>query len=88
MSRRPAGRALTFVAAGFLFLDAVLLALAAYWAGRWALLFWALVFALGGLGVIRLWRRYTGALADLDRARRALRDEVDRIQQTLHPRSD
>lgn len=87
MSARPPGRALTFAAAGFLFLDAVLLALAAFWSGRWVLLFWATVFALGGFGVIRLWRRYTGALADLDSARRALRDEVLEIRQTLRSRS-
>ena len=88
MATPPPGRALTIAAAGFLFLDAVLLLLAGVWSGRWGLLVWAAVFALGGFAVIRLWRRYLGAVAQLDAARRALRDEALRLRETLESSRD
>ena len=72
-----------FAAAGFLFLDALLLLLAGVWSSRWGLIVWAAVFTLGGLGVVRLWRRYVDALAELDAARRALSVEALRLRETL-----
>lgn len=83
MATRAPGRALTFAAAGFLFLDALLLLLAGVWSGRWGLLVWAGVFILGGFGVIRLWRRYVAAVAELDAARHALRVEALQLRETL-----
>ena len=70
-------------AAGFLLLDAVLLALAGVWLARPALLVWGVLFAAGGVGVTLLWRRYLVRLGELDEARAALRLEIRRISRTI-----
>ena len=74
--RRRPGRALAVVAAGFLGLDSILLALAGVWSHRWALFAWALVFGAGTVGIVVLWRRYLRHLVELDDARTALKQEV------------
>ena len=70
-------------AAGFLFLDAVLLLLAGFWTGRVSLIVWGGVFALGAVGVVQLWRRYLVHLDELHAARDALKDEARRLSDAL-----
>jgi hypothetical protein len=77
-------RALTTLAAGFLFLDAVLFAYAGIATGRLRFLIAAAVCGLAGGLVILAWRRYRRAIADLDRARLEMRAEIDSIRQLLH----
>jgi hypothetical protein len=67
-------------AVGFLLLDAVLLGLAAVWARRPLLFFWAAVFAAGAVGVFVVWRRYLMHLGELDAQRRDMRVEVERLR--------
>lgn len=80
---RRSGRALLIFAAGFLLLDAVLLALAGVWLARPAFLVWSVVFAAGAVGVTLLWRRHLVRLGELDEARAALRREISRISRTI-----
>lgn len=80
---RRSGRALLIFAAGFLLLDAVLLALAGVWLARPAFLVWSVVFAAGAVGVTLLWRRHLVRLGELDEARAALRREIRRISRTI-----
>lgn len=83
MTRRRSGRALTIAAAGFLFLDGVLLILAGVWVGRTGLIVWGGLFVLGGVGVIRLWRRYLVQLDELSAAREALKAEARRLSDAV-----
>ena len=83
VSGRRSGRALMIFAAGFLLLDAVLLAMAGVWLARPALLVWGVLLAAGAVGVTLLWRRYLVQLGELDEARAALRREIRRISRTI-----
>jgi len=73
--RRP-GRVITVLAVGFLVLDGLLLGLAGLWGGRPGLLVWGLGFGVAAVGVLWLRRRYLHRLAEVDRARDALRREL------------
>jgi hypothetical protein len=64
---------LTLLAAGFLLLDAVLLAVAGWWADRLFLLIVGAAFAAGAAGVVGLRRRYLTRLDEIARARDALK---------------
>ena len=79
-------RALTTVAAGFLFLDAVLLGYAGAATGRLQLLIAAVGCAFGGCLVIFAWRRYRRTIDELHRARQEMRTEIDSIRDLLHSR--
>jgi hypothetical protein len=76
-------RALTIFAVGFLGLDAALLA----WAGVGLHRPWLLVAAGAcagtGLLVIVAWRRYRRTLAELETARREMREEVESLRELL-----
>ncbi len=79
----PRGRALTYLAVGFLLLDGVLLALAGLWSGRPGLI------VAGGLcgvlagGVMLLWRRQQRLLAEMAEARRAVSAEARALRELL-----
>ena len=76
-------RTLTTFTVGFLLLDALLLAYSGVALGRRWLVFWgAVCFVAAGLVLIG-WRRYRRAMADLERARRELRAEVESIRELL-----
>lgn len=79
----PPGRAVTIAAAGFLLLDAALLA----WAGldlhRPTLVVVAVVFAAGAVAVAAGWRRYRRILTELDAARREMRRETEELRALL-----
>ncbi len=80
MSDRPRGRTLTFLAAGFLALDAILLVMLGVWLERPLLFVLGAGFAVAALAVVWLWRRYVVALGELDLAREAFKDEVERMR--------
>ena len=82
-SRRTPARSLTIFAAGFLLLDAILLVLAGIWSSRPGLIVWGVIFAAGSVGVVLLWRRYLVQLDELDEARSALRQEVQRLSRAV-----
>ena len=79
-----APRALTTLTVGFLLLDAVLLAYSGFALGRRLLILWGAVFLVAAVLVVLGWRRYRRVMADLERARREMRAEVDSIRQLLH----
>jgi beta-lactamase regulating signal transducer with metallopeptidase domain len=79
-----APRALTTLTVGFLLLDAVLLAYSGFALGRRLLILWGGVFLVAAVLVVLGWRRYRRVMADLERARREMRAEVDSIRQLLH----
>lgn len=81
--RNPPGRVLPTIAIGFLLLDAALLTLAGATTHRFGLVVWGALCAAGAGAVVLLWRSYLRRLAELDRARESLRDEIKRIGQAL-----
>ncbi|MGH7607045.1 MAG: hypothetical protein ACREME_06865 [Gemmatimonadales bacterium] len=83
MKLRPAPRALTTLAVGFLLLDAALFALAAFAGGRPVLLIPAGVCAAATVLVIYAWRRYRRTLAELADARREMKREVESLRALL-----
>ena len=83
MTRRPASRALTILAVGFLLLDALLLAYGGVAWHRPGLLAGAGACATLAVVVVLVWRRYRRALVDIEAARRAMRDEVQSIRDLL-----
>lgn len=82
--RRRSGRSLTILAAGFLLLDAVLLALLGIWTSRPGLVAWGIVFGVGAVGVVIMWRHYLRRLGELDDARHALRREIGRLSDAIN----
>jgi HAMP domain-containing protein len=44
---------------------------------------WAAVFAIGAVGVLLLWRRYLKQLGELSDQRRAMKQEVERLRDTV-----
>jgi hypothetical protein len=83
MSRRP-GRVLYGIAFVVLLADGV----AAIWlgqvGGRVALVVLGACLVLGSLGLGVLYKRWQAALEEVDRARRALRDEVEALRRVVH----
>ncbi|HXH63657.1 MAG TPA: hypothetical protein VNG95_05695 [Gemmatimonadales bacterium] len=79
----PPGRALTIAAAGFLLLDAALLAWAGLEIHRPALVVVAAVFACGAIAVPFGWRRYRRTLSELDAARGEMRRETEELRALL-----
>lgn len=73
----------TTLAVGFLSLDALLLAYAGLSWGRPLLLAAGGVCVLGVVLVVAGWRRYRRRLAELDDARRDLKQEVASIRELL-----
>ena len=84
MSLRRRGRVLYGIASVALLVDGV----AAVWlgqvGGRAALVVLGALLLLGTLGLGVLYRRWQGALDDVDRARRALRAEVEALRRAVH----
>ena len=76
-------RALTTLAVGFLALDAVLLGYLGLALKRVVLISAALVCAAGAAAVVLAWRRYRRVLAELARARRAMKDEAESLRALL-----
>jgi hypothetical protein len=74
---------LTLLAAGFLLLDAVLLAGAGWWGGRPVLLIVGGAFAAGAAGVVWLRRRYLERLDQITVARDALKREAAALARSL-----
>jgi hypothetical protein len=83
MSRRP-GRVLYGIAFVVLLADGV----AAIWLGQVgghvALIVLGACLVLGSLGLGVLYKRWQAALEEVDRARRALRDEVEALRRAVH----
>ncbi len=63
-------------AAGFLFLDGVLLGLAGMWSQRTALVVWGVLFVVAGLVVLLYWRHHKRQLD-------SLRVEIEKQQREL-----
>jgi len=82
-SRTPS-RALTTFAVGFLVLDALLLGYSGLALQRRSLVVWAGGCLVGAVLVILGWRRYRRAMAELERARKEMRAEVESIKDLLH----
>jgi HAMP domain-containing protein len=76
-------RAVTTVAVGFLTLDAVLLFSAGALTRRPGFFVAGGVCALAAVFVVLLWRRYRRTLAELARARREMRAEIESIRELL-----
>jgi hypothetical protein len=87
MSRRP-GRVLYGIAFVVLLADGV----AAIWlgqvGGRVALIVLGACLVLGSLGLGVLYQRWQAALEEVDRARRALRDEVEALRRVVSQGGD
>jgi NhaP-type Na+/H+ or K+/H+ antiporter len=81
---RPLSRSLTTIAVVFLVLDGLLLGYLGLHLDRLPLVLGsAACLAVAGL-VVLWWRRYRRDLADLERARREVRAEVESIRALLH----
>jgi len=76
-------RTLTTLAVGFLALDAVLLGYLGLALKRFLLVGAAVVCATGAAAVVLAWRRYRRILAEVARARRAMKDEADGLRALL-----
>lgn len=76
-------RTLTTLAVGFLALDAVLLGYLGFALKRLVLVGAAAACAAGAAAVVLAWRRYRRILAELARARRAMKDEADALRTLL-----
>jgi uncharacterized iron-regulated membrane protein len=77
------GRALTWLAVGFLALDGVLLLLAGLWGRRAGLAIGGTVCLGCAAGVLLLWRRHQRALVELREARRAVADEARALRELI-----
>ena len=77
------GRALRTCAIGFFLLDAVLLVWAGLEQHRPGLLAGGIVCAVAAAIVVRLWRRYRRALADVEAGRREMREQAESIRRLL-----
>ena len=86
MARAPRTRMLVVVAVGALLLDAIFLAGAGFWSGRWALLAGALLSAAAAAGVMWSYRRHLKRLDEIDRGRRELRDQALQMGNDLRDR--
>ncbi len=82
-SRTPS-RALTTFAVGFLALDGLLLGYSGFSLERPLLVVWGGVCLVGAVLVVLGWRRYRRAMADIERARKEMRAEVESIRDLLH----
>jgi len=80
---KPPSRTLTTAAVGFLLLDAVLFALAAFAVHRPLLLIPSGLCAIAGGLVVLAWRRYRRTLLELEEARREMRREVEALRELL-----
>ena len=85
MSREPRtpSRALTTFTVGFLLLDGVLLAYGGLALHRAMLVLWGGACVIAAGLVVMGWRRYRRVMAELERARRDMRAEVDSIRDLL-----
>ena len=85
MSREPRtpSRALTTFTVGFLLLDGVLLAYSGLALHRAMLVLWGGACVIAAGLVVMGWRRYRRVMAELERARRDMRAEVDSIRDLL-----
>lgn len=79
----PRGRALTYLAVGFLLLDGVLLFLAGLWSARPGLIAGAAICGLLAGGVLALWRRQRRLLTEMAEAREAVRAEARALRELL-----
>jgi hypothetical protein len=76
-------RTLTTLAVGFLALDAILLGYLGLALKRVVLLGGAGACAAGAAAVVLAWRRHRRILAEVARARRAMKDEADGLRALL-----
>lgn len=76
------GRTLVIAAVGFLLVDSVLLIWAGASIGRSSLTVWGVLFGVGAVAVVVLWRKYLRHLVDLDEARSALSGEIERLRRS------
>lgn len=79
MSRAPRTRVLLVVAVGVLLLDAILLISAGLWTERMVLVGGGAGSAIIAAVLLLSWRRHLKRLADIDTARRDLRNEVEEL---------
>jgi hypothetical protein len=76
-------RALTTLAVGFLSLDAVLFGYLGLALKRVVLVGAAFLCAAGAAAVVVAWRRHRRVVAELARARRAMKDEAESLRALL-----
>jgi hypothetical protein len=76
-------RTLTTLAVGFLALDAVLLGYLGLALKRLVLVSAAVVCAASAAAVVLAWRRYRRVVAEVARARRAMKEEADNLRALL-----
>lgn len=81
--RPPRGRALTYLAVGFLLLDGALLALAGLWSRRPGLIAGAIACGALAAAVLLLWRRQQRLLSEMAEAREAVRMEARALRELL-----
>ncbi|HEX4601057.1 MAG TPA: hypothetical protein VH116_06675 [Gemmatimonadales bacterium] len=81
---RPLSRSLTILAVGFLVLDGLLLSYLGLRLDRTPLVVGGAACLVVAGVVVLWWRRYRRDLADLERARREVRAEVESIRALLH----
>ena len=78
-----AHRSLTLAAAGFLAFDGAALIGLGAWSGRRVLLVVGAALVLSAGLVLVFWRRHLRRLAQIDEARRGLRDEAEELRRLL-----
>ncbi len=83
MTQRTPSRTLTTLAVGFLLLDAALLAWAGVGLRRPWLVVGAGVCMAAGCLVLLAWRRYRRTVAELEEARREMKQEVESLRELL-----
>jgi len=79
------GRTLVIAAVGFLLVDSVLLVWAGAETGRSSLSIWGVIFGVGAVAVVVMWRRWLRNLVDLEdarSARSALTVEIERLRRS------
>lgn len=79
MSRAPRTRVLLVVAVGVLSLDAILLISAGFWTARMGLVAGGVVSGVIAAALLLSWRHHLNRLAQIDAARRDLRNEVEEL---------
>ena len=78
-----ASRSLTFAAAVFLAFDGAALIGLGLWARRGMFLVLGAVLLLSSASVLLFWRRHLRRLAEIDEARRDLREEAEELRRLL-----
>lgn len=85
---RPRKRTLTVLAGGMLLLDGILMLIAGWFTRSWILAALGIGFFVLAGGTIAYYFRYQRALADVERARDALKAEAALLRQLIQERHE